>query len=221
MKLLPCLTQDCDARPMALSVAAAKAVLDAQRVNDPAAVLRITCDRCGMESAYTQQMVLDLMPPDLQDLALAPYEFWSFIMVPVATVESTGQRAFVGEPVLLKQVERTTDGWRATLLSPSRFAPSLKVGEDLIGVRDGTFDFCSHVVRGSEVVELPLAEKMPDRSEFALFVLSDRPSAHYVTATLFCTNHSCHYPFQLTYSEWAAKCSAYQITGGGILEPVR
>jgi hypothetical protein len=190
---------------MTVSVAAAKAVLEAQLIDNPNADLRLTCARCGRESVYTRQMVLELMPPDLQDLALAPSEFWAFIMIAGPTVKSTRQHAFVGEPVLLRRIEQTTDGWRATLLTPSKFAPSLKVGEELIGLRDGDFDVCSHVVRGAEFKKIPLADSMPNQSEFALFFLPDQPGAHFLTATLFCANQSCYYPFQVTYSEWAAR----------------
>jgi hypothetical protein len=157
-------------------------------------------------------MVLKLMPPDLQDLSLAPAEFWAFIMMEIGTIESTQQRCYWGEPVLLRRLEMTKDGWQATLLSPSRFAPTLKVGGDLFGMSDDGFEVCTHVQEGSGFTTLPLADRVPHHSDFALFFVPNEPGAHLLTGTLFCANQSCYYPFQLTYSEWATRSAEFRRT---------
>ena len=74
-------------------------------------------------SIYTRQMVLGLITLHLQDLQLAESEFWAFIMLMGGTLQATRQHYCAGEPVLLRLLEQTRDGWRATLLSPARFAP--------------------------------------------------------------------------------------------------
>jgi len=200
-QLLPCLTPGCDNTPLGLSAAGAKALLDADKAAGRRPILRSYCNRCGATSEYTPETVQELMPPDLQDLALAPQEFWGFIMGEIGTVESTQQRAFLGEPVLLKRTQLTADGWQATLLSPSKFAPSLKVADELFGYDNGDFSICTHVALDPGFTSLPMAEQTPRNSEFALFFLPNEPGAQFLTGTLFCANQSCYYPFQLGRSD--------------------
>lgn len=203
---LICKSPDCGASP-SFDAILARAYLEEMFRTEPAAKLRFTCRECSKTTSYTYPEILQLIPKSKRSTPLPENEFWAFVLLEIPTGEEMEDRVFFGEAVRIQLARREGGKWYGKALRSPRFLTGLSSDDLLVGDKQNNFHLCSGILRYNQLQELPLISKMPEgSSEFALFMLSKKDeSAGLRTATLFCLNPSCYYPFKLTYNQFSEK----------------
>jgi hypothetical protein len=184
-----------------MEVGQARALLEYNLRNNPAATFTLACDRCGLESRYSYAEILALLDPQRRPQPLPADRHWALVLYELATAETMEHRGFFAERVLVTTQTRTSDAWTGTLLSTSTFAPSLRPGAQIGGPTVSMFLVCEWWLSGRHQVSIPV-EGVPKGSVFGIFFGSKgRRLVDLQTANLFCSNPSCNYVFNPTYSQ--------------------
>jgi hypothetical protein len=132
-RFVPCRSRSCKNTPLNVEVGQARALLEYDLRNNPAATFALTCDHCSVESRYTYSEILELIDPQCRPRALPAGRQWALVTYELMTTDTMEYRGFLAERVLVEVGERMPDAWTGTLLGPSLFAPArLITAESLI-----------------------------------------------------------------------------------------
>jgi hypothetical protein len=111
---------------------------------------------------------------------------------------------FLGERVLIEQIDREDDVWTGILQSGTTLAPDLKIGDQLAGRRFGKFDVCSGIVCGETLKDLPLRLPKPGTTDLGMFLVrAEDPKVLWPTQP-FCSNPSCCHITGYNYSKFTS-----------------
>ncbi|MBI1894240.1 MAG: hypothetical protein HYS14_09035 [Candidatus Rokubacteria bacterium] len=200
-RLVRCRNHSCGNTPLNVEVGQARALLEYDLRNNPAASFTLTCDRCGIESSYTYSEILDLIDSQHRPRPLPTGRQWAILPYELTTADTMEYRGFLAERVLVGVVERVPDAWTGTLLRPSQFAPPLAPGAHVGGPVVSTFLVCEWWASGQSRTAMPV-EGVPKGSIFGIFFGNKgRHLIELQTANLFCSNPSCNFVFSPTHSQ--------------------
>jgi hypothetical protein len=199
-RLVPCRNPSCGNTPLNIEVGQARALLEYNLRNNPAALFTLSCDRCGLQSAYNYSDILALIDPQHRPEPLPASRQWAILLYELTTADTMDYRGFFGERILVEPVGRVPDAWRGILLGASQFAPSLAAGAHVGGPVVSTFLVCEWWDSGRVKTAIPVTG-VPKGSVFSIFYGNKRGQlVELQTANLFCSNPSCQYVFSPTYS---------------------
>ncbi|MFI5338416.1 MAG: hypothetical protein ACHQ7N_01080 [Candidatus Methylomirabilales bacterium] len=189
---------------MNVEVGQARALLEYDLRNNPAAALTLMCDHCGVESRYTYSEILDLIDPQRRPQPLPAGRHWALLPYEVTTADKMEYRGFLAERVLVQVGRRTPDAWTGTLLGSSSFAPSLAVSAEVGGPAVSTFLICEWWMSREHAAAIPV-EGVPKGSVFGIFFGNKGGRLlELQAANLFCSNPSCNSVFSPTHSQVTA-----------------
>lgn len=167
-RLVRCRNLSCTNTPLNMEVGQARALLEYDLRNNPAASFTLTCDRCGIESSYTYSEILDLIDSQHRPRPLPTGRQWAILPYELTTADTMEYRGFLAERVLVEVVERAPDAWTGTLLRPSQFTPPLALGAHVGGPIVSTFLVCEWWASGQSRMAMPV-EGVPKGSIFGIF----------------------------------------------------
>jgi len=200
-RFVPCRNASCANTPLNVELGQARALLEYELRNNPAAAFTLTCDHCGVESRYGYSEILGLIDPQRRPRPLPAGQQWALVPYELPTADTMEYRGFLAERVLVEVARRMPDAWTGTLLGPSLLAPSLRPGAQVGGPAVSTFLICEWWMFGQHEVAIPI-EGVPKGSVFGIFFGNKgRRLVDLQTANLFCSNPSCSFVFSPTHSQ--------------------
>lgn len=192
----------CGATPLNLEVGLARAMLEYDLRDNPAAELKLQCGECGQDSSYHYQQILALLEPERQPKLLPRGQAWALILVEVPTAAEMPQRGFLGERVLVRVEVESATAWEGALLSRSQFAPALSVPSVVGGRRWSGFDVCDWTRSFGRKEDIVVVEVKQGSVVGTFFSEKHSPEPWLKPANLFCANPSCGYIFGVTFSQF-------------------
>jgi hypothetical protein len=123
-------------------------------------------------------------------------------MIEFPTADNMPDRFFLGEMIYCYLIQERGTEWHAKLLSGSKYLKPLAANDLLIGTRSGGFNMVTGLLREGNRERPPVVSEVP-KSDSGAFFLSKKDSKEPLrTATLFCANPICFYPFAMTHTQW-------------------
>lgn len=179
-----------------------RALLEYQLRDDPAAILKITCDICGQESQYDYPTLINITPENARPVALPENAIWALVLYELETADSMPERGFLGEQVLIEDIEYDQHNWAGCLVSESKLAPKLKQGSLMVGQVLNKHHICTGVFRNEEVIGIPLETPKGGLDIGTFFIPKTGHTSLLLPSNITCTNPSCGHIFGITYSQF-------------------
>jgi len=104
---------------MQMPLASARASVEHDLKNNPAAQLTLQCDQCGFENRYSYEMILSLTAEASRPRPLEPGQVWAIILAELPTEDTMEQRGFFGERVLVERKKEVGKNWAGFLAKPT------------------------------------------------------------------------------------------------------
>lgn len=206
---VPCLTPGCEATPLDIPPAIARALVEYNLRDDPAFQVKFACPHCKKESRYSLEAIARLIPASRRPRPLSVGTSWALLLLELETSDEMRDRAFLGERILVN-TERilANEIEEMQLLSRSVLAPSLTVGATVGCGAWGPLKVCVYVRRGTKDADIAVTFPQERSNRLgSFFAAKGDPDADLRGGNLSCSNPSCGAFFLLSYTEFRSKAT--------------